>query len=235
MNIEIANRLFELRKQKNLSQEDLAAQIGVSRQAVSKWERAESSPDTDNLIELARLYEISLDELLFTCEPTKKPEVKENGEFVSISLSGIHVIEKDGSEVQVGWKGIRVKNNKNPDYDENFEESWDEIKVDFKKRLAFSLPIPLLVAAAYLIMGFRYNLWHPGWMVFFSIPIYFQIVSMFFVKGIRRKLNAFPTAILCVTTYLILGFCYELWHPTWILFMVIPLYHSFVNAIWKNN
>ncbi len=66
MNIEIANRLHQLRKKHNLSQEDLAAKIGISRQAVSKWERAEASPDTDNIISLAKLYGVSLDELLMT-------------------------------------------------------------------------------------------------------------------------------------------------------------------------
>lgn len=50
MNIEIANRLVSLRKANHLSQEELAAKIGISRQAVSKWERAEACPDTDNLI-----------------------------------------------------------------------------------------------------------------------------------------------------------------------------------------
>ena len=66
MNIEIANRLVNLRKSNNLSQEALAEKLGISRQAVSKWERAEASPDTDNLILLARLYGVSLDELLKT-------------------------------------------------------------------------------------------------------------------------------------------------------------------------
>ena len=64
MNIETANRLYELRKKNGYSQEELAAKLGLSRQAVSKWERAEASPDTDNLVELAKLYGISLDELL---------------------------------------------------------------------------------------------------------------------------------------------------------------------------
>ena len=64
MNLEIANRLVELRKQHGYSQEDLADKLGVSRQAVSKWERVEASPDTDNLIALAKLYGVSVDELL---------------------------------------------------------------------------------------------------------------------------------------------------------------------------
>ncbi|MDE6762580.1 MAG: helix-turn-helix transcriptional regulator [Oscillospiraceae bacterium] len=64
MNIEIANRLRQMRNKNNLSQEELAAKMGVSRQAVSKWERAEASPDTENLILLAKLYGVSIDELL---------------------------------------------------------------------------------------------------------------------------------------------------------------------------
>ena len=66
MNIEIANRLVGLRKKAGLSQEELADKLGLSRQAVSKWERAEASPDTDNLICLAKLYGVSLDDLLNT-------------------------------------------------------------------------------------------------------------------------------------------------------------------------
>ena len=64
MNVETAQRLADLRRSKGFSQEGLARKLGLSRQAVSKWERAESSPDTENLISLAKLYDVSLDELL---------------------------------------------------------------------------------------------------------------------------------------------------------------------------
>lgn len=77
MNLEIASRLVQLRKQHNLSQEELAEKLGISRQAVSKWERAEASPDTDNLISLARLYNISLDDLLKTDEEPGTPPKKD--------------------------------------------------------------------------------------------------------------------------------------------------------------
>lgn len=73
MNIEIAGRLVQLRKQHSLSQEELAEKLGISRQAVSKWERAEASPDTDNLIALAKLYNVSLDDLLKTDEEPETP------------------------------------------------------------------------------------------------------------------------------------------------------------------
>ncbi|MGN1111867.1 MAG: helix-turn-helix transcriptional regulator [Acutalibacteraceae bacterium] len=77
MNIETANRLLQYRKKHSLSQEELAAKIGVSRQAVSKWERAEASPDTDNLILLAQIYGVTLDELLTgKGEDEEKPEDK---------------------------------------------------------------------------------------------------------------------------------------------------------------
>ncbi|MFQ7452248.1 MAG: helix-turn-helix transcriptional regulator [Flavonifractor plautii] len=73
MNLEIANRLLALRREHGYSQEELAYKLGVSRQAVSKWERAESSPDTDNLLALARLYGVSLDALLLHTPAGRRP------------------------------------------------------------------------------------------------------------------------------------------------------------------
>ena len=58
MTIEVANKLVKLRKENGLSQEELASKIGISRQAVYKWERAEESPDTDNQICIAKLYKV---------------------------------------------------------------------------------------------------------------------------------------------------------------------------------
>lgn len=65
MDVDIAKRLADRRRAAGFTQEELAEKLGVSRQAVSKWECSESSPDTDNLISLARLYDVSLDDLLY--------------------------------------------------------------------------------------------------------------------------------------------------------------------------
>jgi len=78
MNVEIAQRLAELRRERGFSQEGLAEQLGLSRQAVSKWERAESAPDMGNLIALADLYGVTLDELLRV-----SPEVEEDVRYES--------------------------------------------------------------------------------------------------------------------------------------------------------
>ena len=70
MDTELSARLAAARKEHGFSQEQLAEKMGVSRQAVSKWERGESAPDTQNLIALAKLYHTSTDYIL---ELTDKP------------------------------------------------------------------------------------------------------------------------------------------------------------------
>lgn len=58
-------KIYELRKKKGLTQEELADRVGVSRQAVSKWENGETYPETEKLIELCNLFGVSSDDILF--------------------------------------------------------------------------------------------------------------------------------------------------------------------------
>lgn len=57
------------RKKAKLSQEELAARVGVSRQAVSKWELGDATPEVDKLVTLARVFGVTTDELLSPAEP----------------------------------------------------------------------------------------------------------------------------------------------------------------------
>ena len=57
-------KLQMLRKKQNITQEELAEKLNVSRQAVSKWEAGQTMPEVDKIIELARMYDISLDYIL---------------------------------------------------------------------------------------------------------------------------------------------------------------------------
>lgn len=67
----IADRILELRKVKGISQEELADKIGVSRQAVSKWESEQSIPDLDKIIILSEFFEVTTDFLLKGIESDK--------------------------------------------------------------------------------------------------------------------------------------------------------------------
>lgn len=70
----LGEKLKKLRKARGLSQEQLADQLNVSRQAISKWELGESTPDTDNLVALSDYYGVSFDYLL---RDQEVPEVSE--------------------------------------------------------------------------------------------------------------------------------------------------------------
>ena len=305
MNIEIANRLVQLRKAHGLSQEELAAKLGLSRQAVSKWERAESSPDTDNLIMLSRLYGVSLDSLLATDEEIPMPDASDNKEEAeaekktgrdSVNISfreGINVTDDDGSHIHIGWDGIRMHDagesaNVDPadsvevddegvTYTENgeriraewnstgkdgsrryvnktFDEAegvWHTTVIDEDGRRATveskkepkvgrdgsvshginitGFPYAALVTGAFLLLGFLLHAWHPAWLLFLTIPIYYPIAS-----AIRnKKLNALDiiVPVIVVGVYVALGFTLGLWHPLWLMLLAIPLYFAISAAV----
>lgn len=182
MNLEIANRLQKLRKEKGYSQEQLAEALGISRQAVSKWERAESSPDTDNLICLAKLYGISLDELLSTDESVE--EIVQNNEPEEIleykrsrvDLHGISTISIViiylilGSVF--GW----------------WHPGWiiflfipinSSIIETVRTKNPHNFAYPVFAAAVYLFLGSVFGWWHPGWIIFITIPVYYMICDCF--------------------------------------------------------
>lgn len=65
----IADRIQYLRKNRGLSQEELADKVGVSRQAVSKWESGQSTPDIEKIIVMSELFEVTTDYILKGIEP----------------------------------------------------------------------------------------------------------------------------------------------------------------------
>lgn len=77
--MEISERLQQLRKKENYSQEKLAELLGISRQAVSKWESGQGCPDIDNIIKLTEIYHVSADYLLLgkNFDTSKEPVQKE--------------------------------------------------------------------------------------------------------------------------------------------------------------
>ncbi len=99
MNIEIANKLIEFRKKNGMSQENVAEKLGISRQAISRWERAESAPDINNLAELSKLYGISVDDLLNTNMVSEKSKLKnENNKIINENTNKNDYTEMENNE-----------------------------------------------------------------------------------------------------------------------------------------
>lgn len=78
----LGQKLYDLRRKKHLSQEEVADKLNVTRQTVSKWETDQSTPDFDKIAPLCELYEISADELL-TGKKKEQTEILEEKEVVS--------------------------------------------------------------------------------------------------------------------------------------------------------
>ena len=78
---QLAPQIKKLRTGQNLSQDDLAEKLYVSRQSISKYENGEATPDIDKLVQLAEIFGVSLDYLVLGKEPEKEIMVEQRGKM----------------------------------------------------------------------------------------------------------------------------------------------------------
>ena len=235
MTIEIADRLVKLRKKYGYSQEELADKLGLSRQAVSKWERAEASPDTDNLICLAKLYGVSLDELLATDEDIDtivEEQVKENKEEtpikedkVEIKDDGVVLFSKGGKKVTINDDGVTC-------YNPDGTVKKKEFDVPMAVIGAVEATLFTIALIAYILLGAICNLWFCAWVLFFVPEIICSILRCIRKKNAQNFNMAFAAlfAFFFVCMW-VPGLDAVLWHPMWVVFLAIPAYHTIVGAI----
>ncbi len=79
--MEFNKKLYDLRKKKGISQEELANEVNVTRQTISKWELGESTPDMEKMIALSNYFDITLDELVLG----RKPSLEENNKETAVT------------------------------------------------------------------------------------------------------------------------------------------------------
>ena len=103
MDMTIGKRIAALRKEKGLTQEELAQHMGVSGQAVSKWENDQTCPDISALPKLARLLGVTVDELLEGKEETPAVRVLPPAERKDLKdmMLRVTVDSADGDRVRV--------------------------------------------------------------------------------------------------------------------------------------
>jgi transcriptional regulator with XRE-family HTH domain len=219
MNIEIANRLLQYRKASGLSQEELAEKIGVSRQAVSKWERSEASPDTDNLILLAEVYGVTLDELLRG--KSEDPKAKEDTADDFTPDENTTYSEKK----HVSFKnGIHVRNEKDT-VDISFKEGIN-VKSDDGTRVHVGTD-GIHVHDGEKVRAYTNENGH----IMVDDSIEHNENSK------EKALKRFPAWAVSLGIFFAWGFSgvFFGWTLAWISFLLIPVYYSLVDAVFKRN
>jgi len=150
----LGEKIQILRKQKGLSQEQLAEKITISRQAISRWELNESKPDLDIIVQLSKIFDVSTDYLLTGNNNDLDIDAESAESFVD-------------AEAFSGAIPIKVPAKRT-------------LNINFLAKL--SLFCTIISPGIYLILGFIFGLWHPGWIVFVIPPLIFgatQAISDF--------------------------------------------------------
>lgn len=202
----IGERLLKLRKEKNISQEELANVLDVSRQTISKWETDQTNPDFDKIVPLCEYFNITSDELL----SGKKDIIKEKNNntrskfAANLAISvGLYIISlvfviffstiMDNPILGVCLffvtiaiaTGLIIYNgivNRVPKA-EIEEKSKEEEKKDRTVKQICDI-VGILGVIIYLLVSFATGAWYITWIIFLIIGLVNSIIKLLFnVKG----------------------------------------------------
>lgn len=206
--MEFKEKLQTLRKEHHYSQEQLADQLMVSRQAVSKWESGSSYPETDKVIELSKLFQVSIDYLLndeLEEVSKKEPIINRNLEYENFHHRFSIAMTVGVGLCILGLILAAILDEVFPKY-ENLagvafltcvlfavlifvyygiqKSHYETIDIPKKKENAIASllnSIIMMVATLiFLVGGLLYGLWHPLWIVFVIGGILCGIISIVF-------------------------------------------------------
>lgn len=221
----LGERLSLLRRENKLSQEALAERLGVSRQAISKWEREECAPDTENLIALSEIYGITLDELL-------------NGENTKDEPTSEAALTKIAEEVEGGLEANEHLNEALPKQNEALPEQSGKKKKKPKKekikkarlfpkthKALLKIPVIIIVPLLFVLTGVLKGVWSPTWLINLLIPVYYGFVHAFGARTKKSFLLRLPVFFITVGVFLTVGVIWGKWHPAWIIFFVDLVYY----------
>jgi transcriptional regulator with XRE-family HTH domain len=225
--MDLGERLFELRKSKNLTQDDVAEKLNVTRQTISKWETNQSTPDFDKIVPLCDLFEISPNELLKGEKESSKTE-NDNNSF-------------DFDEAK---KHLFTKGKDDEDNYENMTKS--QIKRKSAEVVSSSILI-FFIAIAFAGIGTTVWMWNPvvvgcifliliGWGVtrivkhYMSVPKFEKTKEEKKQDKVVKQINDIIGGI-GVAIYLIVSFITMAWHITWIIFIIIGMFEQIVKLI----
>ncbi len=255
--MDIANRLYELRKAHSLSQDELADKLNVSRQAVSKWERGESYPDTNNLIALAQLYKMSIDDLLgyepeikseqSVAQDTTQQKITEDEVEEGILRGVKNAADKFFDKINSALDGVEIDTNPiHDDEDDDWDDDWDDDDDDnddddddWDDDGAFHIHNngeTIHIGKDGIRVGEKVVIDKNG------IVVNGKVVDGNKVYHSKPSTRATLHAVIdgsiflaCTIAYILMGCLANLWHPAWIIFFLIPIAPGIVHTITSKN
>ncbi|MBR0491330.1 MAG: helix-turn-helix domain-containing protein [Clostridia bacterium] len=221
--MDLGEKLYELRRTKNLSQENVAEQLNVTRQTISKWETNQSTPDFDKIVPLCELYGITPNELL----TGEKPEEKNN------NIEG----KENNIKKNLFFRG------KDDDY-----ENMTRNQIKRKSAEVISGSVFLFIfAIAFVGVGDTVLRWNSALVGctfllliglgvtniirhFMSIPKFKKTEDEKKEDEILNQINGIIGAI-CVVIYFIVSFTTFAWHITWVIFIINGLICQIIKLL----
>lgn len=194
----LSDRIQYLRKARGISQEGLADQLGVSRQAVSKWESEQSMPDLDKIISMSDYFEVTTDYLLKGIEPVVQKEEEQ-------SIKHRRIASNICYQLSLGFIGLGI--------------ILSIILADFLKISILLTPVLIVQGVGLLVWGTGRNLSEvrPSFQVKLALILFLFFVPLGFLSNVLfplGKIFPYPTSLAAsltfVTFYLILGVCISL-------------------------
>ncbi|MCX4302806.1 MAG: helix-turn-helix domain-containing protein [Clostridia bacterium] len=211
--MDIGEKLFELRKQKNLSQEEVAEKLNVTRQTVSKWETNQSTPDFDKIIPICELFEISTEELLTGKKVEEKNEKQESSEKEKFE-------EKTMTKEEVRRKSAEVVSTSVLLYILSIVFIMIAIPVQKMNPIVASAIFLFIIAIATTRIIKHYM----------SIPKFDKTKEEKQEDDIVKQINSIIGAIF-TAIYFIVSFMTFAWHVTWIIFVICGAVCNIVKLI----
>ena len=194
----LSDRIQYLRKARGISQEGLADQLGVSRQAVSKWESEQSMPDLDKIISMSDYFDVTTDYLLKGIEPVVQKEEEQ-------SIKHRRIASNICYQLSLGFVGLGI--------------ILSIILADFLKISVLLTPVLIVQGVGLLVWGTGRNLSEvrPSFQVKLALILFLLFVPLGFLSNVLfplGKIFPYPTSLAAsltfVTFYLILGVCISL-------------------------
>lgn len=218
----IGEKLFELRKSKNLSQEEVAEKLNVTRQTVSKWETNQSTPDFDKIVPLCELFEISTDELL----RGKKSESQEENDITILEKQEDNTEVKEDTKIEENV----IKNESTMTKDELRRKAAGEIST--------SIFIYIAAIAVFIVIVSNTNM--DATIAVGLLLLACAYATARIIKGCmsmpkqeetkvekdRKEKNEILKSIKCIiwclitALYIVLSFVTMAWHITWVIFII---------------